>query len=63
MIRELPGAGLHGPNVEPEFFQPLFDELLRRLLVPEQARHPHELLEKGDRLGQSVLDGAARIGR
>ena len=63
-VRDLRKIGLvrhERADVEAEVSQALLDERLRRLLVAEKARHPDEVLQEGDRLGQRELDRLPRL--
>ena len=57
------GIGDDRLHLEAELPQARLDELLRRLLLAEQARHANQIGQEPDRVVEAALDRAARVRR
>ena len=55
------GVGHHRLDGKAEVPKACLDELLRRLLLAEEAADANELGEEADRVVEAVLDRAARV--
>ena len=55
------GSGTTDSHVKAEVPKPFLDELLRRLLLAEEAADADEIGEEADRVVEAVLDRAARV--
>ncbi len=57
------GIGDDRLHLEAELPEARLDELLRRLLLAEQARHADQIGQEPDRVVEAALDRAARVRR